>query len=137
MAGLTVKRSIAVQVIVTEQFKEDLKVELQDAVNATQRRLDQMEFQSRRFLADLQRTDLTQAMAARRQVEAERRRHEALKQDIQRQLDEAEKLEIGSEYPRGTLESFIEVKEGDNLFEKLGSSEIVIKDGVVVEVREK
>jgi len=137
MAGLTVKRSIAVQVIVTEEFKEELKVELQEAVNATQRRLDQMEFQSRRFLADLQRTDLTQAMAARRQMEAERRRHEALKQDIQRQLDEAEKLEIGSEYPRGTLEGLVEIKEGDDLFEKLGSSEIVIKDGVVVEVREK
>lgn len=137
MAGLTVKRSIAVHVIVTEEFKEELKVELQEAANATQRRLDQMEFQSRRFLADLQRTDLTQAMAARRQVEVEKRRHEALKQDIQRQLEEADKLEVGSEYPRGTLESLVELKEGDNLFEKLGSSEIVIKDGVVVEVREK
>ena len=55
----------------------------------------------------------------------------------QRQLDEADKLEIGSEYPRGTLEGLVEIKEGDSLFEKLGSSEIVIKDGVVVEVREK
>ena len=136
MAGLTVKRSISVQVIVTEKFKEELRAELQEAAEATQRRIDQMEFQSRRFLADLQRTDLTQAMGARRQIEAERRRHEGMKQEIKRQLEEAETLEIGSEYPRGTLEGYVELKEGDELFARLGGSQIVVKDGVIVEVRE-
>ena len=136
MSSLTVKRSISVQVIVTEEFKSELKEELQQADDATQRRIDQMEFQSRRFLADLQRSDLTQAMNARRQIEAERRRHEALKQDIQRQLEEAENLALGSEYPRGTLEGVVEVRAGDDLFKKITGSEIVVKDGVIVEVRE-
>lgn len=134
--GLTVRRSIAVHVIVTEQFKEELKAELKEAAETTQRRIDQMDFQGRRFLADLQRTDLTQAMGARRQIEAEKRRHEALREDIQRQLEEAEKLEIGSEFPRGTVEGTVEIKEGDDLIQKVSGSQIVIKDGVVVEVRE-
>jgi len=134
--SLTVKRSIAVLVIVTESFKEELKAELQEAVEATQRRIDQMEFQSRRFLADLQRTDLTQAMSARRQIEAERRRHEALRDDVKRQLEEAEKLELGTEFPRGTLEGVVELKQGDDLLQKLSASQIVIKDGVIIEVRE-
>jgi hypothetical protein len=136
MAGLTIRRSIAVQVIVTDKFREELKAELQEALNTAQQRIDQMEFQSRRFLADLQRTDLTQAMTARRQIEAERRRQEAMKHEIQRQLEEAEKLEIGSEYPRGTLEGVVEIKEGDDLFQKLSAAQIVVKDGTVVEVRE-
>jgi hypothetical protein len=136
MSSITLKRSIGVQVVVTEQFKEELKAELQEAAEATQRRIEQMELQSRRFLADLQRTDLTQAMSARRQLEAERRRHEALRQDILKQIEEAEKLEIGSEYPRGTLEGQVECSEGDDLFKKLTGSQIVIKDGIVVEVRE-
>jgi hypothetical protein len=134
--ALTVKRSIAVQVIVTEKFKEELKAELQEAIEATQRRIDQMDFQGRRFLADLQRTDLTQAMNARRQIEAERRRHEALRDDIKRQLEEAEKLELGSEFPRGTLEGVVELNQGDDLFQKLSASQIVVKDGVIIEVRE-
>jgi hypothetical protein len=136
MPGITVRRSIAVHVIVTEKFKEELKSELQAAAETTQRRIDQMAFEGRRFLADLQRTDLTQAMTARRQIEAERRRQDALKQDITRQLEEAENLELGSEYPRGTLEGYVEVNEGDDLVEKLTGSQIVIKDGVVVTVRE-
>ncbi|MCJ7822518.1 MAG: YlqD family protein [Armatimonadetes bacterium] len=98
--------------------------------------MEQMEMQSRRVLADLQRTDLTQAMSARRQIEAEVRRHQALKDDIARQLEETEKMELGSEYARGTLEGVVDLVEGDDLVKKLSGSQIVIKDGVIVEVRE-
>ena len=136
MPSLTVNRSIAVQVIVTEKFKEELKTELQAAADASQQRIDQMEFQSRRYLADLQRTDLSQAMNARRQIEAERNRQEALRQDIVRQLEEADKLELDSEYPRGTLQGVVELNEGDDLVQKLSAAQIVVKDGLIVEVRE-
>jgi len=136
MSGITVKRSIGVRVIVSEEFKEDLKNELQEAATETQRRIDQMEMNSRRLLADLQRTDLSQAMQARRQIEAERQRHDALKQDIQRQLQEVDKLEIGGEYPRGTVEGVVELQQGDDLVQRLSGSQIVVKDGVIVEIRE-
>ena len=136
MGSVTVKRSIGVQVIVTESFKAELKAELEEAAETAQRRMDQMEMQSRRVLADLQRTDLTQAMSARRQIEAEVRRHQALKQDILRQIEETEKLELGSEYARGTLEGVVDLTEGDDLIKKLSGSQIVVKDGVIVEVRE-
>ena len=136
MGSVTVKRSIGVQVVVTEAFRDELKAELQSAADEAQRRVEQIELQSRRVLADLQRTDLTQAMNARRQIEAEVRRHEAVKQDILRQIEETEKLELGSEYSRGTLEGVVELTEGDDLLKKLSGSEVVVKDGVVVEVRE-
>jgi F0F1-type ATP synthase membrane subunit b/b' len=135
MSSITVKRSIGVQVIVTEEFKAELKAELQEAADTAQRRMDQIELQSRRVLADLQRTDLTQAMNARRQIEAEVQRHQALKQDVLRQIEEAEKLELGSEYPRGTLEGVVELREGDDLLKKLTGSQVVVKDGTIVEVR--
>jgi len=131
-----VRRSIAVQAIVTEKLKEELKAELEEAIETTQHRVEQMEFQSRRFLADLQRTDLTQAMNARRQIEAEKRRQDAIIQDLRKQVEEAEKLELGSEFPRGTLEGTVELSAGDDLVSKLSASRIVVKDGIVVEVSE-
>ncbi len=136
MSSITVKRSIGVRVIVSEEFKAELKSELQEAATETQRRIDQMEMHSRRLLADLQKTDLSQAMQARKQIEAERQRHDALKQDIQRQLQEVDKLEIGSEYPRGTVEGVVELHQGDDLVQKLSGSQIVVKDGIIVELRE-
>ncbi len=134
--GMTVKRTIALIAIVTEQFKEEMRTELNEAIEGTQRRMDQMDFQSRRFLADLQRTDLQQAMGARRQIETERRRHEALKQELQEQLAEIEKLDMGAEYQRGTLESEVELNVGDDLVKKLAGAAVVMKDGVITEIRE-
>ena len=135
MAKVQVKRSIAVLVIVTEKFREELQAELREAAETAQQRIDQMEFRSRRVLADLQRTDLTQAMTARRQFEAEKRRQEAIRQEILNDLEEAGKLELESEYPRGTLESTVELAEGDDLLEKLTGCQIVVKDGAIVEIR--
>jgi predicted RNase H-like nuclease (RuvC/YqgF family) len=134
--GLTVKRSVSIYAIVTDQLKEELRAELQEAIDATQRRMDQLDFQGRRFLSDLQSPDLTQAMAARRQIEAEKRRHEALKQDLVEQLAEVDKLEMGSEFARGTLEGNTEVNVGDDLMKTLAGAAIVIKDGLIVEIRE-
>ncbi len=135
--GLTVRRSINLIVIVTERFREEVRAEIQEAVDTTQRRMEQMDFQGRRLLADLQRTDINQAMGARRQLEAEKRRYESLKQELRDQLSEIEKLELGSEYHRGTLEGVVEVEVGDNLFTKMAGASIIVKDGVVIEVREE
>jgi hypothetical protein len=136
MAGVSVRRSVGVRVIVTEEFREELKNELQQAAAETQRRIDQMDAQSRHLLSGIQGTDLTQAMQVRRQLEAERQRQTVLKQEIERQIEEADKLEIGSEYPRGTIEGMVELNVGDDLFKQLSGSEIIVKDGKVVEVRE-
>jgi hypothetical protein len=136
MAGITVRRSIGLRVIVTEGFKEELRNELQQAAEETQRRIDQMEVQSRRLLSGLQGADLTQAMQVRRQLETERQRQTALKEEIQRQIEETAKLELGSEYPRGTIEGVAEISVGDDLLKKLSGSEVIVKDGEVVEIRE-
>ena len=135
MASLTVKRPVQVLAIVTEEFKQELVQELQENVDATQRRLEQMEFQGRRLLADVQRTNLNQAMALRQQLEAEKRKYEDAKKEVMDRLEEVTGLEIGSEFPRGLLESTVEVAEGDNLFEKLGNAQVIIKDGIIQEIR--
>ncbi|UCH36585.1 MAG: YlqD family protein [Armatimonadota bacterium] len=136
MANLTVMRPVALRVIVTEQFKQEMDKELQEAADSAQRRLDQIDFQARRVLADLQRADLNQAMQVRQQIEAEKGRQESVKKELLERAEEVRGLELGSEFPRGTIESMIEIKEGDNLYEKLTQAEIVIKDGIVTEIRD-
>jgi hypothetical protein len=137
MASMTITRPIALRVIVTEQFKEEMAKELQEAADTSQRRIDQIDFQARRVLADLQRTDLNQAMQVRQQIEAEKGRQESVKKELLDRAKEVQDLEMGSEFPRGTLEGVVEIAEGDNLYQKLTGAEIVIKDGVVIEIRER
>jgi hypothetical protein len=135
MAGLMVTRAVTVRAIVTEQLKKELIEELQGMADETQRRIDQMDFEARRYLAELQRTNLTQAMAVRKQIEAEKSKQEGAKKDILERISDVEKLELGSEFPRMTLEGAVEIAQGDNLYDKLARAEILIKDGVVVEIR--
>jgi hypothetical protein len=136
MPSVIVKRPIQIIVITTETFKQDLLKEIQESVDAVQRHIEQMEFQGRRALADLQRTNLNQAMALRQQLEAEKRKYEDMKKELEQRREEVEKLELGEEYPRGTMESEVEIKVGDNLFEKLSQAQIIIKDGVVQDITE-
>jgi len=136
MASIAVKRPIQVIAIVTEELKQELMQELQEAADNTQQRIEQMEFQGRRYLADVQRNNLTQAMAVRQQLEKEKTKYEDIKKELQQRMQEVTALEIDSEYARGTLESEVQIAVGDNLFEKLGRAQVVIKDGVIQEIRE-
>ena len=136
MPSITVKRPIQVIAIVTEDLKKELMQELQEAADGTQQRIEQMEFQGRRYLADVQRTNLTQAMAVRQQLEKEKSKYEDVKKELQQRMQEVTALELDAEYPRGTLEGDVQLTVGDNLFEKLGRAQIVIKDGVIQEIRD-
>jgi len=97
--------------------------------------LDEIDTQIRR--TELERQLSPQSRAVRQQLELERARQEAAKAELQMRLREAEALELNSEFPQGTVESLVEVGIGDNLFNKIGRTEIIIKDGIILEIREE
>ena len=132
---MQVKRPVAVIAIVTEAFKTELIRELTDSIEQVTTNQQALEAQARRYLLQLQTSDLAQSSAFRRQVEVEKAKQEQMKSELKGRLEEANALEIGGEYPRGSLESSVELKIGDNLFERIGRSEIVVKDDVIVELR--
>ncbi len=134
--GLMVKRPVQILAVVTEELKKELTEELNEAMEGAQRRIEQMEFQGRRYLADIQRTNLQQAMAVRQQLEGEKQKYEEVRKELQQRVEEIGALELGAEYPRGTLESEVIIQAGDNLFEKLARAQIVVKDGLVQEIRD-
>ena len=133
---MRLKRAVTIKAIVTEDFKRNL----QDELNRTLVRVDaatqDLEAQLRRYIPEIAKTDLEQAGRLRRELETERQRHLSARAEIQDRLKEVSSLEIGSEFAQGTVESDIEVSVGDHLFDKLTDAEIVVKDGVVQEIRE-
>jgi hypothetical protein len=135
MDTLRLRQDVSLIFIVTEELKAQLLAELQAANEEIQRQIDQFDFRARHALAELQRADLTRAMAARQQIDAEKRRLEAVKHELADRRKEIDDLELGSEYPRGTIEGQADVAVGDNLFEKLAGLQLVVKNGVVTEIR--
>ncbi len=136
MAGVIVKRAVTVQVIVTERFKQEVTEELQRAVEQSEQEISRIELQARRILSGVQTVDLQQAMNIRRQLEGEKQRLEGLKKELTDEIEEVQKWELDTEKNRGSLESTTEIKEGDDLWQKLRNTQIVIRDGVVISIRE-
>ncbi len=132
-----IKREVILRSIVTDALKEQISAELQHAADEIDQRLTQLDLQTGPYLRQLQQTDLQQAMQVRRQIETEKARQVETRDAILERIKSLEVLENGDEIVRGTIESFVDISEGDNLSQILGGTEIVTKDDVVVEIRER
>ena len=135
--GVIVKRTVVLRAIVTDQLKQELDEELQRGIDEIDQRVRELDFRTQPYITDLQRTNIQQAMAIRKQVEAEKQRHQQLRNTLQERKQQLQELKDGDEVVRGTLESDVEVNEGDNLAELLGGVEILTKDEKVLEIRQR
>jgi YlqD protein len=133
---MILNRQVVLKAIVTPRLKESLIAEVQDAMARVNEAQDQLEVQSRRVMLELQRTDLNRAMAFRQQLDAEKRKHTDMKEELDERLKEYQSLEMGSEFVRGLLDSQVDVKVGDNLLEKLSKAEILTEDDIIREIRD-
>jgi len=132
--GITVVRPVVVKAIVTDVFKRQYLSELEDTVKRLDAVIAQIDTQIRR--TELERQITPQARAIRQQLEVERSRQEAARIELAARMKEAEALELQSEFSQGTVESTVDLNVGDNFFTRLARAEIVIKDGIVIEIRE-
>ena len=134
MASITVNRPVVIKAIVTEGFKRLYVADLEDAIKRVDGIIQQIDVQSRRV--DLERQVTPQTRALRQQLELERARQEATQVELRARLRDAQDLKLNDEFVQGTLEGAVEVSVGDNLFDKISRTEIIVKDGIILEIRE-
>jgi hypothetical protein len=131
-----VKRGVTLTAIVTEEFKKELTEEVQGALDQLSMREQQITMQMQRYVTELAKTNLEQAGAVRRQLDAERQKVEQARSEMKARLSEVQGLEMGSEYRQGQIEGMVELKVGDNVADKLTGAEVIVKDRVIVEIKE-
>jgi hypothetical protein len=133
--GVIIKRNVILRAVVTPSLRKELLAELDEAVEDVDQRIQQIDFSTKPYLMELQRTNLQQAIQVRKQIEAEKQKHEDLKQALGERKQQISNLKDGEEIVRGLVESWVEVDVGDDLGEVLGGVEIVTKDDKIVEIR--
>jgi len=134
---IELKRVVMVKAIVTEPFKQNLVKELERAVSNIDNQLSQMEERGKNYLEDLKKKGLMQKAAAfRHQIDDEKSRQSAARSDLLMKIEEAKNLQLGTEFVQGPLEGPVNVKLGENLYKKIGGAEIIVKDGIIQEIRE-
>jgi hypothetical protein len=68
-------------------------------------------------------------------MQTDRSQYVQTRAELEKKIKDASLLPLNSEFTQGTLDGNVEVSVGDNLYEKLGGLEVIVKDGVILELR--
>lgn len=126
---LTLRCPVTIKVRVTDRWKKRVAGEWQEALRRTEQELAQLETQLRRLPGAGE-----QAVALRQQVEGELRKRQERKAQLLEQLRQLARLEPGTEVTQGQAEGLVPLKVGE-VWAEVMSAEVVLEDGVVVEIR--
>jgi hypothetical protein len=136
-------RQIAVRAIVTENFKNQVSNEIQRNLQQIDAELQQLEFKGKRAISEIEKRSQgqmtndarVQIETIRGQVEQEKMRLLQLKEEMMGQNQALTELPIGSVVTQFTVENPVEVRIGENIFQRLEGGEILVKDGIIQEIR--
>ena len=141
--SLLIKRPINLKVIVTERWKEEVQTQLQGQINKLDKQIQQLEAQGQKAIAEVQKQNPNpldpkvqqQVRSIQGQMGQQRNKLVEQKNQALQQLQQLQTLELEQEVVQAQLESFVRIEIGDNLVAKMNTAEIVMRDGVVEELR--
>jgi len=129
-----IKCNVIVKVIMTEEFRQRTLQEMQDVLEKLKEAQQRIDFQSRVYLADLQKVDLQKAAAFRRQWEEEKEEREAFRRDLEEKMEKLRTIPEGEEFTFTTVEAYVEAKENETL-PIFSPPQIIVKDDKVIEIK--
>lgn len=139
--GIVLKRTVTVKTEVTDTFREQAKGELSQELKLIDSQLDQLDAQYQQTLQQLeslaqQGRNVSQELdQLNAQAQEKRQQLSRLKMEMTHQLANLDKIPNGTFIVTGSLENFVQVKVGDNLYEKIRGAEIIVQNGLVKSIQ--
>jgi len=140
---LSIKRSITVRAVVTPAWKEEAERELSNAIATSDQQLAQLEQEGQQVVEEIRRQSANpldprvqeQVAQVQQQVAAKRAELEEQKRNVLLQQAQVRELEMEQIVEQGQIESFCDLKVGDNLVTKMQVA-VVVRDGVVESIEQ-
>ena len=135
---LSIKRSITVRAVVTPFWKEEAERELSSAISTTDQQLAQLEQEGQQVVNDVRSQSANpldprvqdQVAQVQQQVAAKRAELEEQKRSLLEQQSQVRDLEMEQIVEQGQIDSYCDLKVGDNLVRKMEVA-VLVRDGVV------
>jgi chromosome segregation ATPase len=134
------KRQVTVKTKVTDVFRARAKGELGNELKLIDTQLQQLEAQYQYSLQQLEKV-AQQGQNVQQQLqqlnqEAQQKRNQlaSLKMQVSSEMGNLDKLENGQYIVTGMLENFVEIRVGENIYDKLQNAEILVEDGIVTSI---
>jgi len=124
-------QTVVVKQILTENSKQQLFNTYRSRKLQLQKECDQLQFELKR----LEKTKSFSPAALKKHFEKEiQTRKEKIKL-VEFQMEQLHILPLGSELNEKEVQALVEIRVGDNWDERMVQSTIIIKDGIVEEIR--
>lgn len=132
---LSIRQPVAVKFILTETAKQEILNESRNQIDRLSSELDQIEQQSKFALEQAMAQGGDVAQQLREQIDVEKNNRLQQREQLIQQMQQIQQLELGTEIQNMNVETTIDVKVGDDWTKVLMGAEIIIKDGIVHEIR--
>ena len=138
MDSISIKRSITVRAVVTPAWKEEAERELSNAISTTDKQLGELEKEGQQIVEGVRSQSSNpldprvqqQVSQVQEQVAAKRSEFEEQKRNLLQQQAQVRELEMEQIVEQGQIDSYCDLKVGDNLVRKMQVS-VLVRDGVV------
>lgn len=131
----SIRQPVAVKFILTDNTKQQILLEHRTQVERLTVELEQLEVQGQEAVEQAMSQGGDVAQQVRERVEQEKNSRIQQREQLIQQIQQIQQMEIGSEIQNMTVETSVEVRVGDDWGKILLGAEIVIKDGMVYELR--
>lgn len=124
-------QNVVVKQILTENSRNKLFQKYQSQKLQLQKECDQLQFELRR----LEKTKTFSQGALKKHFEKEIQMRQEKVKLLEFQMEQLHMLPLGSELKEKEVQALVEINVGDQWDEKMGQPTIIIKDGIIEEIR--
>jgi len=140
---IRVKRPIKIKTVVTDGFKQQVQEELTKEIHLLDSQIMQLEMQSKQihdqaseFSNLYGEHNVEQIQQALNEISQRLQQISELKNEMVSQKESISHLAINNVIITGSLENYVELSTGENIYEKFREAEILVKDGIIQEIKD-
>lgn len=135
--SIKVKRPVTIKTIVTEDFKRQMADEINKELHLLDSQIMQLELQNKQVQDQASvygaESHVQQALT---EITNRLQQISILKQELHSQKESIHHLALNNTIVTGSLENYVELKIGENLYDKFRTAEIIVRDGVIQDIIE-
>lgn len=132
---LSIRQPVAVKFILTETTKQQILEEHRRQIDRLTSELEQLDVQSRQAIEQAMSQGGDAAQQVRDRFEQEKAARVQQREQLIQQIQQIQQMELGTEIQNMNVETNVDVHVGDDWGKVLRGAEIIIKDGIVHEIR--
>jgi len=141
VSSIKVKRPVTIKTVVTDVFKKQTVDEINKEMHLLDSQIMQLELQNKQIQDQAAGSSIyggdnsEQIQQALAEISARLQQMTMLKQELQSQKESIGHLALENVVVTGSLENYVELQIGENIYEKFKEAEIIVRDGVIQTIR--